>query len=421
MLDIFRTNVTSEIGELEGVILHTPGIEIENMTPINAEKALYSDILNRSIALDEYSQLKGVLDKVTKTYQVKDLLYQSIADEKVKTDLINKICKNENVYELKDYLLNLPNKQLAKELIEGVPLSRDTYTSYLSEERFALRPLHNFFFTRDASMSVCDKVLIGKMANTVREREALIMEQIFKCHEKIETKVVNPINSPNFTADINIEGGDFLVAREDIVLIGNGGRTTSQGIDFCIDFMKESNKKKHIIVQELPDTPESFIHLDMVFTLLDVDKCMVYEPLITQQNKYRTTHITIENGEVTSIKEEKNILEALKQLGIDLKPISCGGNEDQWIQQREQWHSGANFFAMGPGKVIGYGRNIHTINEMSKNGFEVISAIDVIEGKKDLKDYDKYVVTIDGSELSRGGGGCRCMTMPIRRKEVKWN
>ena len=421
MLDIFRTNVTSEIGELEGVILHTPGIEIENMTPINAEKALYSDILNRSIALDEYSQLKGVLDKVTKTYQVKDLLYQSIADEKVKTDLINKICKNENVYELKDYLLNLPNKQLAKELIEGVPLSRDTYTSYLSEERFALRPLHNFFFTRDASMSVCDKVLIGKMANTVREREALIMEQIFKCHEKIETKVVNPINSPNFTADINIEGGDFLVAREDIVLIGNGGRTTSQGIDFCIDFMKESNKKKHIIVQELPDTPESFIHLDMVFTLLDVDKCMVYEPLITQQNKYRTTHITIENGTVTSIKEEKNILEALKQLGIDLKPISCGGNEDQWIQQREQWHSGANFFAMGPGKVIGYGRNIHTINEMSKNGFEVISAIDVIEGKKDLKDYDKYVVTIDGSELSRGGGGCRCMTMPIRRKEVKWN
>ncbi|MFA6653554.1 MAG: arginine deiminase family protein [Candidatus Delongbacteria bacterium] len=27
-------------------------------------------------------------------------------------------------------------------------------------------------------------------------------------------------------------------------------------------------------------------------------------------------------------------------------------------------------------------------------------------------------MTVEGSELSRGGGGCRCMTMPVRRKPV---
>ena len=43
-------NVTSEIGELKGVIVHTPGREVENMTPQNAERALYSDILNLSVA-----------------------------------------------------------------------------------------------------------------------------------------------------------------------------------------------------------------------------------------------------------------------------------------------------------------------------------------------------------------------------------
>ena len=71
-----RVNVylNSEIGELEGVILHTPGAEVENMTPENAQRALYSDILNLNVARKEYSQLSGVLSKVAKTYEVVDLL-----------------------------------------------------------------------------------------------------------------------------------------------------------------------------------------------------------------------------------------------------------------------------------------------------------------------------------------------------------
>jgi arginine deiminase len=100
---------------------------------------------------------------------------------------------------------------------------------------------------------------------------------------------------------------------------------------------------------------------------------------------------------------------------MDLKPISCGGSADLWIQEREQWHSGANFFAFAPGKVIGYERNIHTLNELNKNGFEIITADDVIRGKRSPDDYRRCVVTIQGSELARGGGGARCMTMPVRR------
>jgi len=158
----------------------------------------------------------------------------------------------------------------------------------------------------------------------------------------------------------------------------------------------------------------------MVFTFLDVDTCMVYEPLILQTNRFQTIHIKIENGKVTSIKEEENLVKSLKDLGMDLKPVYCGGTKDPWIQEREQWHSGANFFAIGPGKVIGYERNVYTIEEMHKNGFEIIKANDIIKGKVDPSGYKKYVITLDGSELPRGGGGARCMTMPIRRKPVKW-
>jgi arginine deiminase len=429
MTKYVELNVRSEIGELEGVILHTPGSEVENMTPENAERALYSDILNLAVAREEYKQLSGVLGEIAQTYQVKDLLANVLKNDKAKEAIIDKICIMEpqvgikgNTYCIKDYLLDQDPVELAKLLIEGVPLKRDNLTKFLSKERYAMRPLHNFFFTRDASMSVLDEVLIGKMANGVRDRESLIMQAIFDYTPGFKTKTVNPIDNPLMDSNCMIEGGDVLIARDDILVIGNGTRTTTQGIDFILAQLlsQKEKKQRHILVQELPSQPESFIHLDMVFTLLDVDKCMVYEPLIMRPNKYQTVHITIQNGKVLDIRRENNLLEALKKLGMDLKPIYCGGNGDPWNQEREQWHSGANFFAVGPGKVVGYGRNIHTMEAMNKNGFEILRAKDIIRHKVELSDYEKYVITIEGSELPRGGGGARCMTMPVRRKPVNW-
>ena len=103
---------------------------------------------------------------------------------------------------------------------------------------------------------------------------------------------------------------------------------------------------------------------------------------------------------------------------MDLTPVYCGGKEDLWIQEREQWHSGANFFALAPGKVVGYARNVHTMEEMNKNGFEIIPADDMIAGRRHLAERGRCAITLDGSELPRGGGGARCMTMPIRRRPV---
>lgn len=416
-----EVNVRSEIGELEGVILHTPGAEVENMTPQNAQRALYSDILNLAVAKKEYAQLSGVLSKVTKTFQVMDLLTSVLEKDHAKDEVVTTICRNENVMYLVDELLELPAEELARQLIEGVPLKRNNLTNFLSHERFSLRPLYNFYFTRDASVSMLDEVLIAPMANRVRDRESLIMEAIFNHSGLVSANTVNP-HSFNLNGNVSIEGGDVLIARDDILLIGNGTRTTTQGIDFIISRLmaQQEKKKRHIIVQELPESPESFIHLDMVFTLLDKDQCMVFDPVMLQPNRFQTVQITIENGKVLEIKTVDNMLVALKALGMDLQPIFCGGTKDQWTQEREQWHSGANFVAIGPGKVIGYARNIHTMEEMSKNGYEIIRAKDVLNNRIDLNSYSKYVVTIDGSELPRGGGGARCMTMPVSRRSVNW-
>ncbi len=420
--EALQVNVQSEIGELEAVVIHTPGAEVENMTPKHAQRALYSDILNLPVAQKEYEQLEGVLSKVTKTYQVKDLLAKVLENGSEKIALIEKICAAENVSDYFDDLVNMSPNKLATCLIEGLPARIDNLTAFLNDDYYALFPLYNFYFTRDASMSIGNNVLIGKMANTVRLRESLIMDVIFRNEKLFSTNVINPYSITN-SPQVLIEGGDVLVAREDVLLVGNGNRTSSQGVDFILEQLCKNSKeegKKHVLVQQLPHTPESFIHLDMVFTFLDKDKCMVFEPLILEDNRYETVMITVDNGKVAKIKYVSDLLAGLKKLGMDMEPIICGGTDDEWNQEREQWHSGANFFAIAPGKVLSYARNIHTIEELSKYGFDVIPADDVCNGKVNLKKTGKCVITIDGSELPRGGGGARCMTMPIRRKAVKW-
>ena len=414
-----NVHVNSEIGFLEGVIIHTPGQEVEKMTPGNAERALYSDILNLSVAAAEYSQFKAVLNKQCKTFEVKDLLTDILSDPLIKNKLLRKICQSEGVPDLLDALLCLDNQETARQLIEGVELTRDNLSRYLSDERYSLKPLHNFLFTRDASMSIFNKVLIGKMASNVRHRETVIMESIFEHHPDFRVETLNAANEvlPELLAQIKIEGGDVLIARHDVLVIGTGVRTSAKGIDFIIETLKAGKGgTQHVIVQELPETPESFIHLDMVFTLLDNDSCMVYEPLIMRHNRFRTIHIVIDNGKVKSISTEESLLSALRKVGMDLNPIMCGG-DDNWHQEREQWHSGANFLALAPGVVIGYERNNYTAETLHKNGFKIVKATELIKKNLPIPD-SKALITIAGAELARGGGGARCMSMPVKRREV---
>ena len=366
----FNINITSEVGNLECVIVHTPGQEVENMTPENVERALYSDILNLAILKKEYEEFKAVLNKYAQTFEIKDLLIEILKNEKTKENLITNIFENEAIEENKDFLLTMDTKQLATILIEGLKMKKDTLTKFLNKDFFSITPLHNMLYTRDISIIFHKYAIPGQMANKVRLRESKIMEAIFKHHPLFNTTIVTPKSEERHQKKITYEGGDILIARKDITLIGMSARTSSYGIDFIISHLLLDKEKHHIIVQELPTNLESFIHLDMVFTFLSQNECMVFEPLILRPNKYRTIHICIEQGKVKKIETVDNILSILKELGMDLRPVFCGGVNTH-IQEREQWHSGANFFALSPGKVIGYKRNIQTMETLNKNGFEM--------------------------------------------------
>lgn len=405
--------VYSEIGKLKDVILHRPGMEIEQMTPSNSHEALYSDILNLSLVTQEYVQFEGVLSKFCNTHQLMDLLAKSLENEESRIKLIKNVLIRENAEFLMPEMMSLNADELSKHLIEGYPYKKGVHPQVYAEKRYILRPLYNLFFTRDASSSVYDGVLIHSMSTEVRSRESLIMEHIFQTFT--DATIIKPAL---LSEGANTEGGDVLIAREDVLFIGNGVRTSKAGIEFLVNYFTARKSKQHILIQELPAKPDSFIHLDMVFNFLAKDTCMIFEPLIAKHNRYGVTHIEIDNGKV-SYHHKDNFLEGVKDLGFDLCPLSCGGN-DAWAQEREQWHSGANFFCMDDGKVIGYSRNMKTIETLNQAGFDVLLAQDICSGKVNMNDYKRFVVTFNASELPRGGGGARCMTMPFFREPVSW-
>ena len=413
-MDYFRCVkpcVESEIGKLEYVVLHAPGKEIEHMTPENAHKFLFSDILNYREAQENYKDFEGSLRKITNVLTFKDLLIDILKNNEVKETLVHSICERENLPYLTELLCGFDDDKLATALIEG-------YDNKNLKERYIFPPIPNLFFMRDAAFTMYNNVMISKMATDVRDRETLIWSAIFKHSNIIKVEGINPINRYGMNGIGSVEGGDVEIARHDIILSGCGSRTSKEGINALLEHLRSLGGVRHLITQQLPLEPESFIHLDMVFTFLDKNRCMAYKPVI-MNDKLKTIHYEVNGYEYTKVSEEKNLIEALGKLGMALEPVFCGGG-DEYAGPREQWHSGANFFAFAPGKVLGYARNYNTIEALNNNGFEILKAADVASGKVSVDSYQRCVVAFEGNELSRGGGGARCMTMPLVRQKVEW-
>ncbi len=409
-----NVGVNSEIGKLKHVLIHMPGLELEKVTPENAHTFLFSDILNMQVAQKEYGYFKKVLQKAAQVHEIADLLTDILEMENVKNAMVDRVCKAEGKEFLAPYLKSLSAEELSRQLIEGVRLENVTY---INKDPYALLPIPNLFFMRDASFTLFDNIMVSNMATTVRARECMILSSIYNLHPMFDTKVINPVLNYDIHGEGTVEGGDVQIIRDDVVICGLGSRTNMHGVEAIVEHLKTKEGVKHLIFQQLPLEPESFIHLDMVFTMLDVDRCMIYEPVIMNSN-YKTFHITID-GQKAVGNEVPNLIAGLKELGIDLEPVYCGNRNNDWAA-REQWHSGCNFFCLEPGKFIGYGRNHHTLEALNKAGFNIVTAADVANGRVNLDNIQKCIVAFEGNELSRGGGGARCMTMPVERLAVEW-
>ena len=406
-------NVKSEIGNLKKVILHRPGDELLNLTPNTLEELLFDDIPFLEVAQAEHDAFADILrNEGVEVVYLEDLMAEAldtdpalreqfldqwIYEAGIRTDLYTDIIKdyiNSEYAGTKDMVM----KTMAGINLQELPQQHTNLLVDMVSDRTKLvcAPMPNLYFTRDPFASVGTGVFLHKMYSVTRCRETIYADYIFKYHPDFEGLVTR-----YYDRDLhaNIEGGDVLNLTEDTLAIGISQRTCPDAIEAAARnlFSDPEAKIRTVLAFDIPKS-RAFMHLDTVFTQIDVNKYTVHPAILGPLTVYEITpgkddpadlHIKRVDSDL------KHILEAYTHVD-DVQLIYCGG-DDLIAAAREQWNDGSNTLCIAPGKIVVYQRN------------DVSNAI--------LRDAGLTVLEMPSAELSRGRGGPRCMSMPLIRAE----
>jgi len=311
----------------------------------------------------------------------------------------------------------MDTEELVDTLIGGLPARRHTLTDYLSERLYDIPPLPNLYFMRDGAMVFRDRALVGAMAHKVRVNESLLLKAAFSYVPQLGSEGILFDGVLEGGGDVRLEGGDVMPVSKNTLILGVSERSSAEAVDRLSQNLIDTFAEPfHIFVVMLPHEP-STIHLDMVFTLVDHHAALVYAPYVLGPERLRVVRMDVTPGRETVIRDVPGIIEGLGELGVELEPVLCGG-ESEVYQQREQWMSGTNVLAVAPGKVIGYDCNVATADAFAASGFTVRAVDAFLSGEEHIDDHERLLVLTPGVELARGGGGARCMTLPVEREPI---
>ena len=407
-------HVTSEIGKLKTVMLKRPGQEVENLTPEYLERLLFDDIPYLPKIQEEHDYFaKTLQDQGIEVLYLENLVAESLTNPEIKKEFVGRMLKESNATSpqtfenLQEYLLSFSNLDMVNKIMAGIrknelEIEKRKHLYEMMEDHypFYTDPMPNLYFTRDPAASIGNGLTINNMREPARRRESMFMEYIIKHHPRFAGHDIPVWLDRNYHNPI--EGGDELVLSEEVIAIAVSARTSAKAIErLALNLFKhpKQDKVKKVVAIEIPKS-RAFMHLDTVFTMVDHNSFTMH-PMIQGPGGKMNIYI-LEKGEDenhVNVTHRTNLQEALKEvLNLSELDLILCGNGDEIAAAREQWNDGSNTLAIAPGVVVTYDRNYISNQCLREHGIKVIE--------------------IKSSELSRGRGGPRCMSMPIVREDI---
>ncbi|AVP49618.1 arginine deiminase [Williamsoniiplasma luminosum] len=392
-----KVHVFSEIGKLKSVLVHRPGDEVENLTPEYLERLLFDDVPFKKVAIEEHNKFTSLIrENGAEVLYIEELVAETLdQNPKIKKAFVDQFINEASVRKdlvkpFKDFLMKMTNLDMAVKMIAGTKKLELGITNDTDKYPFIADPLPNVLFQRDPFASIGNGVTMHHMWSVTRNRETIFPDLVFKNHKRFAGNV--PYFYERNWKDF-IEGGDILVLNSETLIIGVSQRTSMAAIEKASKKIFKEGSYNKILVLDLPKS-RAFMHLDTVFTNVDYDKFIVHPLIFDSIDQFKIFELSKDGKKEI----KKPLVDVLSDAtGYKVQLIKCGG-EDPIAAGREQWNDGTNVLTIAPGVVIAYERNWVTIDLLEKAGVKVIKT--------------------PSSELSRGRGGPRCMTMPIIREDL---
>jgi arginine deiminase len=470
-------SVSSEVGRLRRVLVHSPDSGLGKVVPSKAQDWLFEDIVHLdTIRRKEYDfytkillyfldpdKIRGRLAEIDhadsrrafykpgdgqffrsdKVVELQWLLADILADHEIKLKLVASVCAIEACsYDTQQQLQQLDPVQLAKTFISG---STD-------DDQMLFAPIPNFIFTRDIGIVINQYVLLNKPAKKARTREALLAKYIFFNHpffEEYNDKIIELADThhhfllPREGDDrkVTLEGGDVMVVSKDHLLIGVSERTSMEAAHQAIKVLFEKNIVKKITILRIPKKRD-YMHIDTIFTQIRRNVWILLgtfsSKALKRENEDEIQRILENNKKEDKLKiiqfrrkdpGNPEYFDNLEDLLTDISrnDLECtdkikfiySGNNEFPFDAREQWTDSCNLLALKEGVVLGYDRNDKTVEAFRAGGFAVIHAEDLIaqleKGAVSPEELENTLILMPSAELSRARGGFHCMSMPLHR------
>ena len=473
----FELNITSEIGTLRSVLIHSPDKGLGRVVPSKAQDWLFEDIVHlKTVREKEYDfyvkilmhfldsqRVKGNIASIDseeqnrkfykphhsgfhsslKVIELEVLLADILEIEIIKKKLVASVCAIEGcTYQFQQQLIDTPPVELAKIFISGS----------LNEGPMLFSPIPNLIFTRDLGIIINNHILLNKPAKKARNRETLLTKYIFYNHPIFKNYVNNILEIPNSvqqflrpgednTDKTTLEGGDVMMVSKNHLLIGCSERTSPNGVNEAIKLLFDNNVVSKVSVIKIPPRRD-FMHIDTIFTQVKRNMWVLLGTISnpTKPNKSEPLyHLTDTNSKdkpeiLQFIKDRKkpNRFDTIEDLLNDVSrndlkseeetQFIYSGNNEFPYDAREQWTDSCNLLALKEGVVLGYDRNDKTVEAFQKAGFTIICAAEIIDklerGELCIDEIENTLIIMPSAELSRARGGFHCMSMPLFRSDL---